>query len=64
MKRPTRILILALALAVAFELLYERLAPNSPAPKGLHVLAGFVGLVIATVIDALWARFRTLPRRH
>jgi drug/metabolite transporter (DMT)-like permease len=53
----TRIAILAVVVALAVVLGYERTLPATPITDGIYLLAGLIGVLVAGLVDWLWTRF-------
>jgi hypothetical protein len=52
----TRIAILAVLVALAVVLTYERALPTTPISDGVYLLAGLIGVLVAGFVDWLWVR--------
>lgn len=53
----TRIAILAVFVALAVVLAYERALPSTPISDGVYLMAGLIGVLVAGFADWLWVRF-------
>lgn len=52
----TRIAILAVVVALAVVLAYERALPTTPIGDGVYLMAGLIGVLVAGFADWLWVR--------
>lgn len=52
----TRIAILAVLVALAVVLGYERSLPTTPVTDDIYLLAGLIGVIVAGCADWLWTR--------
>lgn len=52
----TRIAILAVLVALAVVLAYERALPTTPISDGVYLLSGLIGVLVAGAADWLWVR--------
>ncbi len=48
-----RITILAILVALGIILVYERSLPNAPITDDVYLLAGFIGVIVAAMVDWL-----------
>ncbi|MEQ1601134.1 MAG: hypothetical protein ABL885_05115 [Methylophilaceae bacterium] len=49
-----RITILAILVALGIILVFERSLPNAPITDDVYLLAGFIGVIVAAMVDWLW----------
>lgn len=56
--RAARITLLAIFVGLAVILAYQYALPTTPITDATYMLAGLIGVLVASVLDWLWTRVR------